>query len=61
MTNPLDKLVEIPYSNENLNQNRKLKVNNDGEKSLIQRKRSLAHNSDDEVSDKLQFLYILLI
>lgn len=60
MTKPLDTLIEMSYSNENMDQNQKLKVNNDDEKSpkrcssstfLEKRKRSLAHNSDDEVSE----------
>lgn len=58
MTKPLDTLVEMSYSNENMDQNQKIKINDD-ERSpkrcssstfLEKRKRSLAHNSDDEVS-----------
>lgn len=57
MTKPLDDLPEI--SNENVDQKQKLKIHNDDEFSpkrcssstfLEKRKRSLAHNSDDEVS-----------
>lgn len=58
MTKPLDTLVEMSYSNENMDQNQKIKINGT-ERSpkrcssstfLEKRKRSLAHNSDDEVS-----------
>lgn len=58
MTKPLETLVEMTFSNENKNQNQKNKKNDD-ERSprrcssstfLEKRKRSLAHNSDDEVS-----------
>jgi hypothetical protein len=58
MTKPLETLVEMAYSNENLDQNQKSKKV-DEERSpkrcssstfLEKRKRSLAHNSDDEVS-----------
>lgn len=60
MTTPLDTLVEMSFSNENMDQNQKIKINDD-ERSpkrcssstfLEKRKRSLAHNSDDEVSNK---------
>lgn len=64
MTNPLDALVEISYSNENSDQNKKPKINQHGEKLpkrcsssstfLEKRKRSLAHNSDDEVRQFLE-------
>lgn len=59
MTNPLDGSVEIPYSNENMDHTQKLKLNKNDDKSpkrcssstfLEKRKRSLAHNSDDEVN-----------
>lgn len=59
MTKPLDKLVDMSYSNENVDQNKKLKVNGDkispkrcnSSTFLEKRKRSLAHhNSDDEVN-----------
>ncbi|XP_070507091.1 uncharacterized protein Reph isoform X2 [Chironomus tepperi] len=62
MTKPLDNLTEM--SNENVDQKQKLKIhNNDDEFSpkrcssstfLEKRKRSLAHNSDDEVRQFLE-------
>lgn len=65
MTNPLDALVEISYSNENSDQNKEPKINQHGERLpkrcsssstfLEKRKRSLAHNSDDEVG--ILYLY----
>lgn len=64
MTKPLDTLVEMSYSNENMDQNQKIKRNGDDRSPkrcssstfLEKRKRSLAHNSDDEVS--LIFIHI---
>jgi hypothetical protein len=55
MTKPLENLIEM--SNENLEQNQKLKINDEefspkrcsSSTFLEKRKRSLAHNSDDEV------------
>jgi hypothetical protein len=56
MTKPLDNSIEV--SNENVDQKQKMKINNNEEFSpkrcssstfLEKRKRSLAHNSDDEV------------
>lgn len=69
MTKPLDNIIEM--TNENTDQKQKLKVNNDDEFSpkrcssstfLEKRKRSLAHNSDDEVIylSSLTFLFIYI-
>jgi hypothetical protein len=57
MTKPIDKLTEMSYSNENVDHNKKVKINGDkispkrcnSSTFLEKRKRSLAHNSDDEV------------
>jgi len=67
MTKPLDNLIEM--SNENVDQKQKLKIhNNDDEFSpkrcssstfLEKRKRSLAHNSDDEVSENY-FCFVII-
>jgi hypothetical protein len=62
MTKPLDNLIEM--TNENVvSEKQKIKINNEDEFSptkrcssstlLEKRKRSLAHNSDDEVSIQL--------
>lgn len=64
MTKPLFTLVEMSFSNENMDQNQKIKLNDEdispkrcsSSTFLEKRKRSLAHNSDDEVCDnKLSF------
>lgn len=55
MTKPLETLVEMAFSNENLDQNQKVKDERSPKRCssstfLEKRKRSLAHSSDDEVS-----------